>query len=127
MIGNVLTISLASWMELPGLDFRSWEETVGCIEDSQNVNSEYLNNNNNNNNKEGRARAASVAQYYSDYVRLRGLQRYFHSGTKVLNIEPIEGACCQVGFIFLFISFSYKEVLLVQMFLITFLKLFSVV
>lgn len=107
MIGNVLTISLASWMELPGLDFRTWEETVGSIQDSElKMNSEYLNNNNNNNNntnnnKEGRARAASVAQYYSDYVRLRGLQRYFHSGTKVLNIEPIEGACCQVRLTFL--------------------------
>lgn len=96
MIGNVLTISLASWMELPGLDFRSWEKTVGGLH-TEHVNNHDRYNSclNNNGNKEGRARAASVAQYYSDYVRLRGLQKYFHCGTKVLNIEPLEKASCQ--------------------------------
>lgn len=96
MIGDVLTISLASWMELPGIDFRTWEKTAGALH--SNINASCLNNNNNNNNpgsKEGRARAASVAQYYADYVRLRGLQRFFHCGTKVLNIEPLENAACQ--------------------------------
>lgn len=97
MIGNVLTISLASWMELPGLDFRTWEKTAGALH-VENVNIERVNSYmNNNGNKEGRARVASVAQYYSDYVRLRGLQKYFRCGTKVLNIEPVENVTCQVS------------------------------
>lgn len=96
MIGNVLTISLASWMELPGIDFRTWEKTAGALHSNMNHHERFSSCLNNNGSKEGRARAASVAQYYADYVRLRGLQKYFHCGTKVLNIEPLENAVCQV-------------------------------
>ncbi|XP_034230097.1 oxidative stress-induced growth inhibitor 2-like [Thrips palmi] len=96
MIGNVLTISLASWMELPGVDFRTWESSAGTLHAlHSNTNERFSSCLNNNGSKEGRARAASVAQYYADYVRLRGLQKFFHCGTKVFNIEPLENAVCQ--------------------------------
>lgn len=63
---NILTLSLASWMALPGLPYLT--ETS----DSQR-----------------RAAAGSVAQYYQQYVTEMHLEQYFNSGVHVIKIEEI--------------------------------------
>ncbi|XP_066999389.2 oxidative stress-induced growth inhibitor 1 [Anabrus simplex] len=73
MDGNVLTISLGSWMELPGLDFRTWETWDGGQASSRN----------------SRALVSSVARYYEDYVEARGLSRFFRNGSVVTSVRPL--------------------------------------
>lgn len=71
MDGNVLTISLSKWMELPGLDFKS--HCGGGTASS----------------RESRAFVASLAKYYCDYVQLRQLQENFRCGTLVTSVQPV--------------------------------------
>uniref|UniRef100_A0A1B6I5I8 FAD/NAD(P)-binding domain-containing protein n=1 Tax=Homalodisca liturata TaxID=320908 RepID=A0A1B6I5I8_9HEMI len=80
MDGNVLTISLNSWMELPGLEFRRWEARNGSPVTSTR-----------------RVPVASVAAYYRDYVRLMRLSKYFRSGVVVTSVRPIGGLASQPG------------------------------
>ena len=51
MAGDLLTVSLGSWMELPGLGFQQW-----CLD-----------------NDRSRARVTDVARYYADYVQTMGV------------------------------------------------------
>lgn len=73
MDGNVLTISLSKWMELPGLDFRSYGGGGGPP-----------------GGRDSRASVAALAKYYSDYVRLQGIQDNFRCGTIVTSVQPLE-------------------------------------
>ena len=79
MDGNVLTISLASWMELPALDFKTWQSRTQKALEGQHEGMLH----------EGRASVAAVAQYYSDYVKLQGLSKYFRSGISVTSVTPV--------------------------------------
>jgi len=72
MDGSVLTISLGCWMELPELNFRDWEaeqESRCC--------------------RESRATVSSVAQYYSSYVKVHDLGRYFLGGSVVTGVSRV--------------------------------------
>lgn len=75
MDGNVLTISLNSWMELPGMSFRNWESV-------------------NTSSVSGAARrvpVSSVAAYYRDYVKLMKLSRFCRDNvlvTSVIQLVP---------------------------------------
>jgi hypothetical protein len=73
MDGNVLTISLGCWMELPEMNFREWEATqeARCV-------------------RESRATVASVAQYYCDYVEAHNLEQFFrdYSVTTEVTLCP---------------------------------------
>lgn len=75
MDGNVLTISLGPWMELPDLDFRAWEAEYCGVAPSS---------------RENRASVSSVATYYHDYVIRKGLMQYFRPGTTVTEIKPAD-------------------------------------
>ncbi|KAJ9593171.1 hypothetical protein L9F63_015268, partial [Diploptera punctata] len=79
MDGNVLTISLASWMELPGVDFRTWEMMHNGVLNGGPTSS-----------RDTRASVASVAQYYYDYVHSRGLARFFRSNCYVTSVRPLD-------------------------------------
>lgn len=79
MDDNVLTISLSSWMELPGLEFRRWEARNGSA-----------------NTSTRRVPVAAVAAYYQDYVRLMKLGKYFRSGVVVTSVRQINGHPSQV-------------------------------
>ncbi|KAJ8868956.1 hypothetical protein PR048_030497 [Dryococelus australis] len=76
MDGNVLTISLGSWMELPDFPFRQWEaiHTAGGPQHFRN----------------SRVPARSVARYYSDYVQAKKLGRFFRNSAVVTAITPLE-------------------------------------
>ncbi|XP_064467236.1 oxidative stress-induced growth inhibitor 1-like isoform X2 [Ornithodoros turicata] len=75
MDGSILTISLGSWMELPDLTFREWEQTkprtTPCC----------------GTNGHNRAPVQRVAQYYRDYVSHKGLTPYFRSFSCVTSIR----------------------------------------
>lgn len=64
---NVLTLSLGSWMALPGLPYTPDDST-----DSQR-----------------RASAGSVARYYEKYVKEMHLEQNFKSGISIISIERI--------------------------------------
>ncbi|XP_023651265.1 oxidative stress induced growth inhibitor 1 [Paramormyrops kingsleyae] len=70
MEGSMLTLSLARWMELPGLKLKDW---VRDKRSSRNV-------------RNDRATPAEVASYYQYYVTQMGLQKNFISGTVVTSL-----------------------------------------
>lgn len=73
MDGNVLTISLNSWMELPGLDFRSWESVnTGMISGAAR-----------------RVPVSAVAAYYRDYVKRMKLSRFFRDNILVTSVTQL--------------------------------------
>jgi hypothetical protein len=88
MDGNVLTISLGSWMELPGIEFRAWEaaENAGVIS-----------------SRDTRASVSSVARYYYDYVHKQGLARFFKNGCVVTSVRPLDTSHSQVCLIYIYI------------------------
>ncbi|XP_054276279.1 oxidative stress-induced growth inhibitor 1-like [Macrosteles quadrilineatus] len=73
MDGNVLTISLSSWMELPGLEFRKWE----------------MLHNGGTSTTVRRVPVASVAAYYRDYVRLMRLGKYLRNNVVVTSVRRL--------------------------------------
>lgn len=97
MDGNVLTISLGSWMELPGIEFRAWEaaENAGVIS--------Y---------RDSRASVSSVARYYYDYVHKQGLARFFQNGCVVTSVCPLDTSHSQVCLICIRNNHEMTEVLL---------------
>lgn len=74
MDGNVLTISLGCWMELPQMNFRDWEAAQEARSGIRG---------------ESRASVASVAQYYCDYVRAHELDQYFVSHSEITRVTRI--------------------------------------
>jgi hypothetical protein len=85
MDGNVLTISLGSWMELPGVEFRAWEAGENAGVSSGPASS-----------RDSRASVSSVARYYYDYVHSQGLARFFRSGCVVTSVRPLDTSHSQV-------------------------------
>lgn len=82
MEGGILTISLGSWMELPNWSFRDWDleqnrDKIGLTAFRQ-----------------SRATVGSVARYYQDYVKCKGLEKFFINHTIVHSVEkyhhPVE-------------------------------------
>ena len=82
MDGNVLTISLGAWMELPDLPYQKWEETLSA-EDRAVLGSRAHKNQN-------RVSVAQVARYYHDYVNLQGLQAHFRESTTVTSVRQLD-------------------------------------
>ncbi|KAG5274372.1 hypothetical protein AALO_G00135390 [Alosa alosa] len=71
MEGSMLTLSLANWMELPGLKLKDWMR-----EKRRNV-------------RNDRATPAEIASYYQHYVTQMGLERNFASGT-VTSVQRVD-------------------------------------
>ena len=76
MDGNVLTVSLGAWMELPNLTLSEWKD----------VDSDYGK----------RINASLVAQYYQDYIKKMGLQEHFSNDTVVTGVRKVKncGSIC---------------------------------
>ncbi|KYQ54781.1 Oxidative stress-induced growth inhibitor 1 [Trachymyrmex zeteki] len=109
---NVLTISLSRWMSLPDLDLRHWEKLVEVEQLQKSVlaadSDVYARLEKLNVCKaSSRVSMGTVAAYYKDYVRRKGLKQYFRwyhktvidinadfheiiycSGTTVTSIRP---------------------------------------
>ncbi|XP_040890252.1 oxidative stress induced growth inhibitor 1 [Toxotes jaculatrix] len=73
MEGSMLTLSLANWMELPGLKLKDWMR-----EKRRNV-------------RNDRATPAEIASYYQHYVSQMSLERNFACGTKVTSVTMQPG------------------------------------
>ena len=69
----MLTVSLNSWMELPGLSFRNWESlNTGSISGAAR-----------------RVPVSSVAAYYRDYVKLMKLSRFCRDNILVTSVTQL--------------------------------------
>lgn len=75
MEGDVLTISRGTWMELANLSFREWEETA--CERQLGI-------------RQKRASVKHVAQYYHDYVNIKGLRPYFRDSAEVTSVRRLD-------------------------------------
>ncbi|XP_017336581.1 oxidative stress induced growth inhibitor 1 [Ictalurus punctatus] len=71
MEGPMLTLSLANWMELPGLNLKDWMR-----EKRRNV-------------RNDRATSADIASYYQHYVNTMGLSNNFARGTTVTSMRRV--------------------------------------
>ncbi|EFN81074.1 oxidative stress-induced growth inhibitor 2 isoform X2 [Harpegnathos saltator] len=90
---NVLTISLSRWMSLPDLDLRHWEKLVEAEQLQKSILTEsdvcaYMRQEKLNVCKTAsRVSVGTVAAYYKDYVRRKGLKQYFRCGTTVTSVR----------------------------------------
>lgn len=75
MDGGILTISLGSWMELPDLTFKEWDASKPRSPHGSP-------------NCQNRVSVQRVAQYYRDYVDLKGLRPYFRNYAQVQSVRP---------------------------------------
>lgn len=73
MEGSMLTLSLANWMELPGLKLKDWMR-----EKRRNV-------------RNDRATPAEIASYYQHYVSQMSLEQNFACGTTVTSVTRENG------------------------------------
>uniref|UniRef100_UPI0009B39492 oxidative stress induced growth inhibitor 1 n=1 Tax=Monopterus albus TaxID=43700 RepID=UPI0009B39492 len=73
MEGSMLTLSLANWMELPGLKLKDW-----IREKRRNV-------------RNDRATPAEIASYYQHYVSQMSLENSFACGTTVTSVTRQPG------------------------------------
>ncbi|KAM6947389.1 oxidative stress induced growth inhibitor 1 isoform 2-T2 [Lycodopsis pacificus] len=73
MEGSMLTLSLANWMELPGLKLKDWMR-----EKRRNV-------------RNDRATPAEIASYYQHYVSQMSLEQNFACGTTVTSVSRQPG------------------------------------
>uniref|UniRef100_A0A8C1MNB5 Oxidative stress-induced growth inhibitor 1 n=1 Tax=Cyprinus carpio TaxID=7962 RepID=A0A8C1MNB5_CYPCA len=71
MEGSMLTLSLANWMELPGLKLKDW------MRDKR------------RNLRNDRATPAEIASYYQHYVSKMGLEKSFACGTTVTSVSRV--------------------------------------
>ncbi|KAB5583903.1 hypothetical protein PHYPO_G00101170 [Pangasianodon hypophthalmus] len=71
MEGSMLTLSLANWMELPGLKLKDWMR-----EKRRSV-------------RNDRATPADIASYYQHYVNKMGLSNNFAHGTTVTSVQRV--------------------------------------
>ncbi|XP_041639129.1 oxidative stress induced growth inhibitor 1 [Cheilinus undulatus] len=74
MEGSMLTLSLANWMELPGLKLKDW-----IREKRRNV-------------RNDRATPAEIASYYQHYVSQMSLEQSFACGTTVTSVTRQPGS-----------------------------------
>ncbi|KAL0120298.1 hypothetical protein PUN28_008152 [Cardiocondyla obscurior] len=90
---NVLTISLSRWMSLPDLDLRHWEKLVEVEQLQKSVLAAETNiyarlEKLSVCKASSRVSMGTVAAYYKDYVRRKGLKQYFRCGTTVTSVKP---------------------------------------
>ncbi|XP_011637461.1 oxidative stress-induced growth inhibitor 2-like [Pogonomyrmex barbatus] len=90
---NVLTISLSRWMSLPDLDLRHWEKLVEVEQLQKSVLAAKSNVHARLEKlsickASSRVSVGTVAAYYKDYVRRKGLKQYFRCGTTVTSVRP---------------------------------------
>jgi hypothetical protein len=97
MDGNVLTISLGSWMELPGVEFRAWEAAENAGVSSGPTSS-----------RDSRASVSSVARYYCDYVHNQGLARFFRNSCVVTSVHPLDTSHSQVCHKYIYYLYKIK-------------------
>ncbi|XP_051562428.1 oxidative stress-induced growth inhibitor 1-like isoform X2 [Myxocyprinus asiaticus] len=71
MEGSMLTLSLANWMELPGIKLKDWMR-----DKRKNV-------------RNDRATPAEIASYYQHYVSEMGLEKSFACGTTVTSVHRV--------------------------------------
>ncbi|XP_026121971.1 oxidative stress-induced growth inhibitor 2-like [Carassius auratus] len=71
MEGSMLTLSLANWMELPGVKLKEW------MRDKR------------RNLRNDRATPAEIASYYQHYVTKMGLEKSFACGTTVTSVSRV--------------------------------------
>nr|XP_055068189.1 oxidative stress induced growth inhibitor 1 [Misgurnus anguillicaudatus] len=71
MEGSMFTLSLANWMELPGLKLKDW------VRDKR------------RNVRNDRATPAEIASYYQHYVNKMGLEKRFACGTTVTSVRQV--------------------------------------
>ncbi|KAF7711354.1 oxidative stress induced growth inhibitor 1 isoform X1 [Silurus meridionalis] len=71
MEGSMLTLSLANWMELPGLKLKDWMR-----EKRRSV-------------RNDRATSADIASYYQHYVNTMGLSNNFAPSTTVTSVQRV--------------------------------------
>lgn len=82
---NVLTISLNRWMSLPDLDIREWETMV---ESEQFRKTSSVEGGESYAHKTAsRISVGTVAAYYDDYIRIKGLEQYFRCGAMVTSVR----------------------------------------
>nr|CBN80640.1 Oxidative stress-induced growth inhibitor 2 [Dicentrarchus labrax] len=74
MEGSMLTLSLANWMELPGLKLKDWMR-----EKRRNV-------------RNDRATPAEIASYYQHYISQMSLEQSFACGTTVTSVTRQPGS-----------------------------------
>lgn len=107
---NLRTLSLAAWMSLPGLDFKTWEAKkwshqnghteveptkTSSTQPSQvhrrNLSLKGNSDGDTNQKKEIQTRAliSSVAEYYESYVKEMRLEKNFWNDVVVTNVVPI--------------------------------------
>ncbi|XP_070150606.1 oxidative stress-induced growth inhibitor 1 isoform X2 [Polyergus mexicanus] len=89
---NVLTLSLSRWMSLPDLDLRHWEKLVEAEQLQESVliaaSDVYTRPEKLSVCKaSSRISVGTVAAYYKDYVRRKGLKQYFRCGTTVTSVR----------------------------------------
>ncbi|GIY66620.1 oxidative stress-induced growth inhibitor 1 [Caerostris darwini] len=78
MDGSTLTISLASWMELPNLSIQEWDACRNRLHSMQ------------SGLRQKRATVGTVANYFSSYVQSQGLSSYFVNNAVVTSVSPVE-------------------------------------
>jgi len=71
--GNLKTVSLGAWMQLPSLSMPEWEQHSTDL-------------------AEKRTRVSSVAEYYTDYVKIKGLEKNFRNYTVVTKVRRLNPA-----------------------------------
>lgn len=89
---NVLTLSLSRWMSLPDLDLRHWEKLIEAEQLQESVltaaRDMYTRPEKLSVCKaSSRISVGTVAAYYKDYVRRKGLTQYFRCGTTVTSVR----------------------------------------
>ncbi len=77
---NFTTISVNSWMELPGLSFNEWESAA-------NLNTQCPCK---DNKPPKRVKIKQVAKYYRDYVERMKLSKNFRNFSHVTSVKPIK-------------------------------------
>lgn len=81
---NITTISISSWMELPGLSFGEWENSsldlgtnCSCQDSRPPV----------------RVKIKQIAMYYHDYVRHVKLMKNMRNFSHVKSVRRIKNTC----------------------------------
>lgn len=78
---NITTISISSWMELPGLSFREWENS--SLDIGTNCSCQ-------DNRPPERVKIKQVAMYYHDYVRHMKLMKNMRNFSYVKSVRRIK-------------------------------------
>lgn len=92
MHGDLLTVSVSSWMQLPGLAYEEWACTQSHL--IKNANDNVVTNNTNTEKRRKefyrRVLVKDIAKYYPDYVDRMRLTKNFHNFTYVTSVKKIK-------------------------------------